>query len=398
VSYPLALPSWDGEELAALQAVIDSGRFTMGDRVRELEQRFADTVGSRFAVMVNSGSSANLLMAAALRYRTSEPAAPGDEIIVPAVGWATTYYPFAQLGFRLVLVDVEPDTYNLDPAALAAAIGPRTRAVCVVHALGNPCALDAITRVIAQANDDGGRIDLLEDTCEALGARFAGKQCGSHGAMGTYSFFFSHHISTMEGGMVVTDDADLAETLVCLRAHGWTRDLPSGSKLAGTLSDDPFDRQFRFLLPGYNVRPLELSAAVGLVQVAKIERFVEQRRRNAAVARELLAPFAGTFDLQRETAESSWFGFGITITGVDRRLVTRSLLASGIEHRPIITGNFARQPVLAHLDHRVSGPLSGADRIDRCGLFVGNREHDLTAELTLLASTLEGATERRLAA
>ncbi len=398
MSYPLALPSWDGEELAALQSVIDSGRFTMGERVRELEQRFATVVGSRFAVMVNSGSSANLLMAAALRYRTVGPAQPGDEIIVPAVGWATTYYPFAQLGFRLVLVDVDPATYNLDPAALAAAIGPRTRAVCVVHALGNPCAIDEIETVIERANGAGGRIDLLEDTCEALGASFAGKQCGSHGVMGTYSFFFSHHISTMEGGMVVTDDADLAETLTCLRAHGWTRDLPPGSMLARGLSDDPFERQFRFLLPGYNVRPLELAAAVGLVQVEKLPRFIEQRRENAATARRLLAPLAGTFDLQRETAESSWFGFGITITGVDRRVVTRALLARGIEHRPIITGNFARQPVLRHLDHRISGPLTGADHVDRCGLFVGNREHDLSAELSLLAATLERLTEERLAA
>jgi CDP-6-deoxy-D-xylo-4-hexulose-3-dehydrase len=340
--------------------------------------------------MVNSGSSANLLMAAALRFHR-HPLEPGDEVIVPAVGWATTYYPFAQQGLRLRLVDVDPATLNLDPAALEAAITPATRAVCLVHALGNPCDLGAISLVLGAARDRGQDICLLEDTCEALGAVHGGRQCGTHGLMGTYSFFFSHHISTMEGGMVATDDDELAEILVCLRAHGWTRDLAGQTALAGTKSDDPFEESFRFLLPGYNVRPLELSAAVGREQLAKLDAFTAVRRRNAAIARTVLEPFRPWLSMQRETGESSWFGFSLMVApdaGVRRGDVVRALDAAGIECRPVITGNFARQPVLERIDHTIAGELTGADAVHDRGLFVGNAERPLDAELQHLAATL----------
>jgi CDP-6-deoxy-D-xylo-4-hexulose-3-dehydrase len=389
--YPLATSSWGEEELAALHRVIAGGRFTMGAEVRRLEEAFAQRLGVVRCVMVNSGSSANLLMAAALRYRTTDRLEPGDEVIVPAVGWATTYYPFAQQGFRLRLVDVDPGTLNLDPVALAAAITPATRAVCLVHALGNPCDLGPINAVLEEARGRGQDICLLEDTCEALGAVYGGRSCGTDGLMGTYSFFFSHHISTMEGGMVVTDDAELAEILVCLRAHGWTRDLPDRGLLAGAKSPDPFEESFRFLLPGFNVRPLELSAAVGLEQLRKLDAFTATRRRNARTARELLAPHAGWITMQRELGESSWFGFSLLVregTGTSRPQVVRALSDAGIECRPIITGNFARQPVLRHIDHSIAGDLAGADAVHDRGLFVGNAERDLECELTHLAATL----------
>jgi CDP-4-dehydro-6-deoxyglucose reductase, E1 len=383
--YPLATSSWGAEEATAMNRVIASGRFTMGGEVRAFERAFADWLGVRHCVMVNSGSSANLLMAAALLYRKGG-LGPGDEVIVPAVGWATTYYPFAQQGLRLRLVDVDPETLNLDPRALEAALTPATRAVCLVHALGNPCDLDAIGAVLRRRPD----ICLLEDACEALGAAYDGRRCGAHGLMGTFSFFFSHHISTMEGGMVVTDDAELAEILVCLRAHGWTRDLPATTLLAGTKSPDPFEESFRFLLPGYNVRPLELSAAVGLEQLAKLDRFTATRRANADVARRLLAPHAGWIAMQRETGESSWFGFSLmpAAGAVGRADVLRALEAASIEYRPVITGNFARQPVLRHLDHTIAGDLAGADAVHDHALFVGNAERDLSPELGHLAATL----------
>jgi CDP-4-dehydro-6-deoxyglucose reductase, E1 len=384
--YPLATSSWGAEEATAMGRVIASGRFTMGGEVRAFERSFADWLGVRHCVMVNSGSSANLLMAAALRFRTIGGLRPGDEVIVPAVGWATTYYPFAQQGLRLRLVDVDPATLNLDPRALEAAITPATRAVCLVHALGNPCDLDAIGAVLRTRPD----IWLLEDACEALGAVYAGRRCGAHGLMGTFSFFFSHHISTMEGGMVVTDDDELAEILVCLRAHGWTRDLPATTRLAGTKSPDRFEESFRFLLPGYNVRPLELSAAVGLEQLAKLDRFTATRRANADAAHRLLAPHAPWIALQRETGESSWFGFSLMLAPgeVARADVLEALEAASIEYRPVITGNFARQPVLRHIDHTIAGELAGADAVHDHALFVGNAERDLTPELGHLAATL----------
>lgn len=195
--FPLATSSWDEAERAALQRVIDSDRFSMGPEVAAFEEEFACFTGSRYAVMVNSGSSANLAMAAALRH-TQNPALrlmPGDEVIVPAVSWSTTFFPLHQYGLHLKFVDIDRETLNYDLAGLAGAIGPRTRAIMAVNLLGNPNDFDAIRALIGTRN-----IVLIEDNCESMGATFGGRQCGTFGVMGTFSTFFSHHISTMEGG------------------------------------------------------------------------------------------------------------------------------------------------------------------------------------------------------
>ena len=393
--YPLATDSFGEQEHAALQEVLASGQFSMAGRVRAFEEAFAAFLGVRHCVMVNSGSSANLIMAAALRYRSRDPLRPGDEVIVPAVGWATTYFPFHQQGFRLRFCDVDPDTLNLDPAALAAAITPATRAVCTVDVLGNPCDYAAIEAAIA-----GRDIVLVEDACEAMGAAVGGRACGTHGLMGSFSFFFSHHISTMEGGMIATDDDELAEVATCLRAHGWTRDLPVASIVAGPRRPDPFDERFRFVLPGYNVRPLELSAAVGLVQLRRFDAFLAQRRANADRFRQAVAGIPWLRP-QREHGASSWFGLAMTVdpaADVTRRALVDAFGAAGIDCRPIVTGNFARQEALVHLDHSIAGALDGADRVHDHGLFVGNGERDLSREIDHLATTLRTVRTMEVAA
>ena len=393
--FPLASDSWGAEERAAASAVIESGRTTMGARTLEFERRFAELLGVRRCVMVNSGSSANLLMAAALRYRDADRLGPGDEVCVPAVGWATTYYPIHQVGLRLRLVDVDPATLNIDPDALAAAITPSTRAVCLVHALGNPCPLDEVRAVIAAAEARYGHsITLLEDACEALGASYGGRPIGAHGAMASFSFFFSHHISTMEGGMVATDDEALADVLVCLRAHGWTRDLPAGSALRERAGGSDFDHAFRFILPGYNVRPTEVSAAAGLVQLDRLAGFVAERRRNAHLFAELLRPLAGSLEVQRDCGVSSSFGLSVLVrpdAAVTRADLIAALEGSGVACRPIIAGNFARQPAIEHLDWSTPGALPGADRVHDHGLFLGNDGRPLDAELALAAGALTAA-------
>src|SRR3954453_21229888 len=200
-AFPLATSSWDEAELAALQNVIASGRFTMGPLVAEFERLCAAAFGSGHAVMVNSGSSANLLAVAAAVLDPRNDLQPGDEVIVPAVSWATTFYPVHQYGLRLKFVDIDLDTLNLDLEQVEAAIGPRTKAVFAVNLLGNP--LD-YTR-LQQIADAHGLL-VLEDNCESLGATLGGRSAVTFGAMGTLSSFFSHHISTMEGGVVLTDD------------------------------------------------------------------------------------------------------------------------------------------------------------------------------------------------
>ena len=278
-AFPLATTSWGPEEYAAMQEVIASGMFTMGAKVQQFERDFAAYTGSRHCVMVNSGSSANLLMVAALCYTKNDALRlkRGDEVIVPAVSWSTTYYPLHQYGLKLKFVDIDLHALNYDLAQLEQAIGPRTRAIMAVNLLGNP---NDFARI--QALTEGRGIVLMEDNCESMGATFQGRHAGTFGVMGTYSSFFSHHISTMEGGLVVTDDEELYHVMLSLRAHGWTRNLPKENHVCGTKSDDPFEESFRFVLPGYNFRPLEMEGAIGVQQAKKLPHMIAERRKNGA--------------------------------------------------------------------------------------------------------------------
>jgi CDP-6-deoxy-D-xylo-4-hexulose-3-dehydrase len=384
VRFPLATSSWGAEELAAMQAVIASGQFTMGARVAQFEREFAAHMGSRFAVMVNSGSSANLLMTAAL-FHTRNPKLKlerGDEIIVPAVSWSTTYAPLHQYGLRQKFVDIDLNTLNVDLRALASAITPKTRAIMAVNLLGNPNDFEAIRALIA-----GRDIVLIEDNCEAMGARLGGRMAGSFGVMGSHSSFFSHHISTMEGGLVVTDDEELHHILLCLRAHGWTRNLPKDNRVCGTKSDDPFEESFRFVLPGYNLRPLELSGALGSEQIKRLPSLVAARRANAAALQAAMADHPSLM-LQAETGQSSWFGFSLVIRpGVrrDRKALIAVLREAGFECRPIVAGNFAKNPVVQLFDHEIHGELKNAQYVDTHGLFVGNQGHAIPEAVEALS-------------
>lgn len=390
--YPLATTTWDQKELDAIQSVIASGMYSMGPRVAQFEREFAAYTGGRYCVMCNSGSSANLLMVAALRFRKEKPLVPGDEVIVPAVSWSTTYHPLQQYGLKLKFVDVDRDTLNYDLDALQAAVGGATRAIMVVNLLGNPNDFARIERIV------GGRdIVVIEDNCESLGARVGGRQAGTFGAMGSYSAFFSHHISTMEGGMVVTDDEELYHIMLSVRAHGWTRNLPKQNKVTGTKSDDAFVESFKFVLPGYNLRPLEMSGAIGSEQLKKLPAMVEDRRRNARKFLDLLKAYP-QLRTQKEIGESSWFGFSMIVqpdAPFKRADVVRVLTKHGIDVRPIVAGNFAKNEVLRWFDYTVHGALTNADDLDQNGLFVGNHHYALDEEFQTLRAALDELTGRR---
>ncbi len=376
--YPLATPSWDEAEYAAMQRVIQSGMFTMGEQVKACEKDFAHYLGSKYGVMVSSGSTANLIMVAALFYRKNNPLKRGDEVIVPAVSWSTTYFPLHQYGLKLKFVDIDRETLNFDLKALEAAITPKTRLIMAVNLLGNPNEFNVVKKAIA-----GRDITLIEDNCESLGATFEGKQAGTFGAMGTFSSFFSHHISTMEGGLVCTDDEELYHILLCLRAHGWTRNLPKHNHVTGTKSDDAFEESFKFVLPGYNVRPLELSGAIGVEQLKKLPTFIKERRKNAERFLELFGKHPKLI-VQKEIGASSWFGFSLVIkagSGVTRKDMVARLNAAGVECRPIVAGNFAKNEVLKWMDHEIHDQLPNADWIDQHGMFLGNHHFDVGAGL-----------------
>lgn len=385
MNYPLATPSWDQSELDALQRVISSGMFSMGKEVFSFEEQFAKYTNSKYCVMVNSGSSANLIMVGAMFYKKNNPWKIGDEVIVPAVSWPTTYYPLYQYGLKIKFVDIDLETLNFDLNALEKAITPQTRGILAVNLLGNPNDFDKIQTLIK-----GKDITLLEDNCESLGATFKGKQAGTFGAMGTFSSFFSHHISTMEGGMVVTDDQELHHILLCLRAHGWTRNLPKENLVCGTKSDDFFEEAFRFVLPGYNVRPLEMEGALGKEQLKKLPSFIGERRNNAKHFQEVFSNHP-LLIIQKEIGESSWFGFSMVIkagSGVDRKKIVKQLEKFEIETRPIVAGNFAKNEVVKYFNHEIFGELKNAQYIDSHGLFVGNNQVDIRSQVDLLAKAL----------
>ena len=383
-NYPLASTTWGVEEFDAMQRVIASGRFTMGSEVLSFEQDFARHVGAKFAVMLNSGSSANLAMLTSLRYRSEPFISPGDEIIVPAVSWSTTYYPVNQTGCVLKFVDIDPDTLNLDVKKVVEAITEKTKAILVVNLLGNPAEWSKLQDIAAKYN-----LLLIEDNCESLGAKFSGQYTGTLGFAGTYSSFFSHHISTMEGGMVTTNDEAMYHTLKSIRAHGWTRDLPD-KNFVFDKTGAAWDDMFRFVLPGYNLRPLEIEAAIGKEQLKKLDSFVTARRENADYFLKMISDLSD-FRPQKEVGESSWFGFSLVLQGKlkgHRSELITSLDIAGIESRPIVTGNFTRNPVIKHLDCAPIPSLPVADDIHDNGLFVGNHHFNLTKEIDLLAKVL----------
>ena len=387
-NYALASNTWDDKEYSAIKRVIDSDMFTMGKEVAQYEKDFATFFGSKYALMVSSGSAANLLMIASLVFTKNESLKlkRGDEIIVPAVSWSTTYFPLQQYGLKVKFVDIDRKTLNMDLNKLESAITEKTRAILSVNLLGNP-------NDYARMNDIvGGRdIFILEDNCESMGATIDGKQAGTFGVMGTFSSFFSHHIATMEGGCVVTDDEELYHILLCIRAHGWTRNLPKFNEVSGEKSDDPFEESFKFILPGYNARPLEMSGALGIEQLKKLPNFIETRRKNAQFFQSLFQdhPF---IDIQQEIGASSWFGFSLILkenAPYNRAGLVKILSRNGIECRPIVTGNFLKnKEVLKYFNYEVFGTLDASEYLDKHGLFVGNHQNCIKKEITFLADKL----------
>ncbi|MBE3022573.1 DegT/DnrJ/EryC1/StrS family aminotransferase [Campylobacter sp. 7477a] len=384
-SYPLATSTWDEKELEAIQAVINRDMYTMGDSVVQFEHDFCKFVGSKYAVMVSSGSTANLIATAALFYTKNPKLKRGDEVIVPAVSWSTTYYPLYQYGLKLKFVDIDLETLNYDLRALKEAITDKTKMIMVVNLLGNPNDFDAIFEMIK--NKD---IIVLEDNCESMGAEYKGKQAGTFGIMGTFSTFFSHHMATMEGGFVVTDNEELYHILLSLRAHGWTRNLPKENKVC-IKSDNWFEESFRFVLPGYNVRPVEMSGAIGIEQLKKLPSFLKERRKNAQIFQGLFSNHPD-FIIQKDVCNSSWFGFSLIIKPISKLKrvdIVKRLMDAKIDCRPIVTGNFTRNDVMKYFDYEIHGELKNADYLHENGLFVGNHQICLKNEIKYLAEVLK---------
>lgn len=363
-------PSFGADEINAMITQSLSTMVTMGKQVRAFEEQCASHFNTKYSIMNNSGSSANLLAVAALANPAwKNPLNPGDEIIVPALSWATTVWPVIQNQLIPVFVDCDSDTYNFDMAKLEAAITPKTRAIMLVHVYGNPCDMDALLALAKKH-----KLYVIEDCCEAMGAAYNGKSVGSFGDIGTMSLYYSHHITTFEGGLCFTSSFEMAELLRVLRAHGWSREADEKEKYITQYAD--IDPRFIFVNIGYNLRPTEVQAVMGMQQLPKLKKFVEARREAQQHYRNGLDKYSNYLHFQQEQEKgySSWFGFGMVLKDnapFSPKEITSFLNKKNIETRPIIAGNMAKHPALKLFPHRVAGTLENCDRIMKRGFAIG---------------------------
>jgi len=361
---------------AAMDLWLTEGRFA-----EALEQRLAAVLGLRHAYLCNSGSSANLLAVSALcsprlgdrRLR------PGDEVLTVAAGFPTTVNPIVLNGLVPVFVDVELATYDARVDQLAAAVGPRTRAIVMAHTLGNPFDLDAVT-ALAAAHD----LFLVEDNCDALGARYRSRPTGSFGDLATQSFYPAHQITTGEGGCVLTDSGPMGKIIESLR--DWGRDCwcatgaenTCGKRFEWQLGDlpDGYDHKYIYSHIGYNLKLTDSQAAVGLAQVDRLDGFVAARARSWQRLRDGVGDLEEHFVLPAATAHSdpSWFGFALTVrpeAPFDRRQLVQFLEERQIGTRLLFGGNLTRQPAYADVDYRVVGDLATTDLVTAGTFWIG---------------------------
>lgn len=353
--YPLAQISYGEEEIDAVVDTLRDGRTTAGPRVTEFEQAFASYVGRERAVMVNSGSSADLLLAFGLDHTSND-----DEILVPAVTWPTQVSSCLAAGYQVRLIDVDPKTLNFSLPDVQKKMSTRVKAIFPAHILGN---MGDMGGLVSLANQTG--VPIIEDCCEALGSTWRGKHVGTFGKAAAFSFFFSHLITTMEGGMVVCGNEQDERGYRLMRTHGW----------------EPIaDEYFHFPSWGFNLRPTELQGAFGTVQIARANSFLWARKRNydRLLSRtDYPGIFASVTILPN--AEPAWHGFPLMLTEdapFTRKTLARHLESHGIETRPIVAGNLARQPA-ALFDPRIyTGRLPGADQVHEMGMYIGLASYD----------------------
>lgn len=373
---PLSYNSVGEAEIEAANSVLRSGYLTQGAKVMEFEAQLAEFHGVRHAVLVNSGSSANLVGIEAAVYLSllrpdlaGGPIATGDEVVIQGLNWPSTLKPIVNHGLVPVFCDVDADTLSATPEHIDAVRTERTRMVIAVPVLGNPGALDELESYCRETG-----LLLFVDGCESLGAVTpAGVRVGSVGLATAFSFYFSHHITTIEGGAILTDDEYLADICFALRAHGWSRNLRLDEFL--DLDTSRVDPRFCFVIPGYNVRSTDLNAAVGLVQLRRLEESVGDRQR---IARNRVAALAEHQDVVTVPGADSgnghsWMTFPMVFaTNHARDRAQNTLESLGVETRPIIVGNTLRHPLARNL------PLSPdqqelpiCDAIFERGLMIG---------------------------
>lgn len=357
-----------------MMKTLTTNKLTMGNNVLKFEEKFAEYVGSKYAVMVNSGSSANLLsMAVATNYLRKNRLFPGDKVIVSNICWSTSVWPIIQMNLKPVFVDVDYKTMNIDIEDLKRKITPDIKGIVAVHILGNSTNMRQLMEIVKDNN-----LFLMEDTCESLGSKYGDKVLGTFGDFGTYSFYYSHHITTVEGGMVVCNKEEDYELLKCLRAHGWTRYLKNKKDLEEKYKD--VDPRFLFVNVGYNLRPMETQASMGLVQLRKLylkntNRILNHKNITGRIISDPRNKNIFSTPIASENCSPAWFALPFILNEkleFHYNNFLSYLTDKKVENRPIVTGNFARQPIFQFLDLNINPEeYKGSEILHKRGFFIG---------------------------
>jgi CDP-6-deoxy-D-xylo-4-hexulose-3-dehydrase len=320
--------------------------------------------------MVNSGSSANLLIFQCLINPKIKKLKKNDEVLIPAVCWSTSLWPIIQSGLNPKFVDIDLDTLNIDINDLKKKITKRTKALMLVHAMGNCANMNEIVRICKK-----NKLILVEDTCEALGSKFKNKYLGTFGDFSSFSFFYSHHITSGEGGMICIKNKNEANVIKTLRSHGWHRAISAKKS-----------NNWSFINSGFNLRPTDISAAIGNSQIKKLNQIINIRRNNFRLIRNALIEdklYSNKFDILKENSSNSivWFGIPIILKSDKKNYknqVTSKLNKFGIITRPLISGNFANQPAVRLYNLKIKNDLKNADYIDKNSFFIGLHNTNIT--------------------
>ena len=369
INLQLSSQLWDSKEISAIKTVISSNQFTMSNNVKSFENQFARYFKTKYATMFNSGSSANFAALFSFIFHSKIKLKETDEIIVPAVAWSTTYSPLFYLKCKLVLVDISKNSLNVDIGELIKAITKKTKVIIAVNLLGNPSELFKLRNICKE-----NKIILFEDNCESLGAKLKNKYTGTFGFASSTSFFYSHHISTIEGGMVLTNDNELNILLKQIRAHGWTRD---------TTNIKTKKKEYNFVIPGMNLRPTEINAAIGIQQLKKLNQIVSIKRKNFLIYYDLFKD-SKYIDIIQENGENSSFVLPFIIKNQYKKylpLIKKVLKKYNVETRLIAGGSFLKHPYSKFFNIRKIGKLSNSDYIHDYGFVIGNHPKDMKIKL-----------------
>ena len=371
--YPLKENTFEENDLKSGIKVIQSKNVTMSKKTLEFENLFKKKIKVKKTAFVNSGSSANLLAFQCLvnPYQKNKLKF-GDEVLIPVICWSTSLWPIVQSGLRPVFVDVEPDTLNIDLNDLKKKITKKTKALMLVHVLGNCVDMDSLMKILNKK-----KLILIEDTCESLGTKYKNKYLGTFGRFSTFSFYYSHQISSVEGGMICCDSNTDLNIIQSLRSHGWSKNTVFQKRFEK--SNNKLNKDFLFINSGYNLRPTDINAAIGISQFKKLDRFIKNRKLNKEkIIKGFMKDERWDKQVQflkaNKHVKASWFGLVMMLNKkykYKKEKIMNNLRKFGIENRPIISGNFTKQPALKKYNLVKNKRFPKADIVDNLGFMIG---------------------------